>query len=47
MYVDKPNKKYYAGDKQMKDKTCITLMVGTSASGKKVPLDVVGKPKNK
>ena len=29
----------------MKDKTHVTLMVGTSSSGKKVPLAVVGKPK--
>ena len=36
----------YAGVYQMKYKTCIPLMVGTSASGKKVPLDEVGKLKN-
>jgi hypothetical protein len=34
------------GQKQMKDKTRITLMVCTTADGNKVPLSVVGKPKN-
>ena len=46
VYVGEWNKKYYSSVKQMKDKTCITLIVGTLASGKKLPLDVVGKPKN-
>ena len=45
MYDDEANKKGYSGVKQMKDKTYITLMVGTSASGNKLPLAVVGKPK--
>ena len=46
MCVDESNQKDCAGVKQMKDKTRIKLMVGTSASGGKVTLDVVGKPKN-
>ena len=33
VYVDESNKKYYSGVKQMKDKTRITLVVGTLASG--------------
>jgi Tc5 transposase DNA-binding domain/DDE superfamily endonuclease len=45
IYVDKSMKHNYAGAKQMKDKTRITLMVCTSADGCKVPLSVVGKPK--
>ena len=45
MYVDKDTKSTYAGVKQMKDKTRITLMVCTAADGSKVPLSVVGKPK--
>ena len=43
IYVDKDRKKDYAGAKQMKDKTRITLMVCTSAHGEKVPLTLVGK----
>lgn len=46
MYVDKDAKKTYAGVKQMKDKTRITLMVRTAADGSKVPLSIVNKPKN-
>ena len=46
MYVKKDEKKNYAGAKQMKDKTRITLMVCTAASGRKVPLSIIGKPKN-
>ena len=42
----KQKKKDYARVKQMKDNTRITLMVVTSVSEKKVPLAVVGKPKN-
>ena len=46
IYVDKSKKNdYAAGAKQMKDKTRITLMVGTVADGTKVPLSIVGKPK--
>ena len=45
MYVDKDAKKTYAGVKQMKDKTRITLMVCTAADGSDVPLSIVGKPK--
>jgi hypothetical protein len=45
MYVDKGNKKDYAGAKQMKDRTRITLMICTAADGSKVPLMVVGKAK--
>jgi DDE superfamily endonuclease/Tc5 transposase DNA-binding domain len=44
IYVDKTQKKSYAGAKQMKDKTRITLMVCTAADGSKVPLSIVGKP---
>ena len=44
--MDKSKKNdYAAGAKQMKDKTRITLMVGTVADGTKVPLSIVGKPK--
>ena len=46
MYVDADKKKSYAGAKQMKDKTRITLMVATSASGTKVPMAMIGKPKS-
>ena len=46
MYVNEANKKDYDGAKQMKDKTRFTLMVATSYIGQKVPLAVVGKPKN-
>ena len=46
MYVKKDEKKNYAGAKQMRDKTRITLMVCTAASGRKVPLSIIGKPKN-
>ena len=46
VYGDEANKNYYAGVKQMKDTARIALMVGTSSSGGKVPLAVVGKPKN-
>ena len=46
VYGDEANKKDCAGVKQMKDKTLIALMVGTSAIGEKVPPDVVGEPKN-
>ena len=45
MCVDESNQKDYAGVKQMKYKTCTTLMVGTSSSGN-VPLTIVGKPKH-
>jgi DDE superfamily endonuclease/Tc5 transposase DNA-binding domain len=45
IYVDKSKKTGYAGAKQMKDKTRITLMVCTAADGSKVPLSIVGKPK--
>ena len=46
IYVDKGCKNDYAGAKQMKDKTRITLMICTSAHGEKVPLALVGKAKN-
>ena len=46
VYINEANKKGYYGVKLIKYKTRITFMVGTSASGKKVPLAVVGKPKN-
>ena len=45
VYVDKAAKKTYAGVKQMKDKTRVTLMVCTSADGTKLPLSLVGKSK--
>ena len=45
LYVKKEAKKETRGCKQMKDKTRMTLMVFTVASGKKVPLAVVGKSK--
>ena len=46
VYVDEANKNDYSGENKMKDKTHITLMVGTSTSGGEVPLAVVGKPKS-
>ena len=45
LYFDEESKKDYSGVKQMKDKNCITLMVGTLDS-EKFPLAVFGKPKN-
>ena len=45
MYVDANQKSSYAGVKQMKDKTRVTLMVCTSAAADKCPLAIVGKPK--
>ena len=45
VYIDEANKKNYAGVKQMKDKTRITLMVGTSAGGKKNHLLQLGNQK--
>jgi Tc5 transposase DNA-binding domain/DDE superfamily endonuclease len=44
IYVEKSQKTGFAGAKQMKDKTRITLMVCTAADGSKVPLSIVGKP---
>ena len=38
VYIDEASKNYCAGVKQMKDKTRITLMVGTSSSGEKYHL---------
>ena len=46
IYVEKGKKQKFAGAKQMKDKTRVTCMVATTADGSKVPLAVVGKPKN-
>ena len=44
MYVDMHAKnKKLRGCKQMKDKTRMTIMVCTSASGDKIPLALVGK----
>ena len=45
-YVDKDAKKTYASVNQMKDKTRITLMVRIAVNGSKIPLSIVGKPKN-
>ena len=45
IYVSEENKKSYAGTKQMKDKTRVTLMVCTAADGTKVPLAMIGKSK--
>ena len=45
IYGDKEAKKNLAGVKAMKSKDRITIMVCVSASGEKVPLFVVGKPK--
>ena len=45
MYVDKSERATARGVKQMRDKTRVTLMVCTSASGEKVPLHIVGKSK--
>ena len=42
---EKGKHKDYAGAKQMKDETRITLMVRTAANGIKVLLAMVGKPK--
>ena len=38
LYVDMEQKKLYHGFKKMKDKTHITVMLFTSASGMKCPL---------
>lgn len=45
LYVEASKKKSYAGTKQMKDKTRVTLMVCTAADGTKVPLAMIGKSK--
>jgi hypothetical protein len=45
LYIDK-DQQDYRGVKQMKSKDRVTLMVASSASGKKVPLFMVGKSKN-
>ena len=45
MYVNTAEKHTARGVKQMKDKTRLTLMVCTSATGEKVPLHMVGKSK--
>ena len=45
IYLNKDYKKDCKGAKQMKDKTMITLMVCTAASGWKVPLAMIGKAK--
>ena len=45
LYVPIENRKVYKGAKQMKSKNSITLMIFTSADGKKLPLAVVGKSK--
>ena len=45
IYVDKVERKNYAGNKQMKEKYRITLMVCTSAAGEKLPLAIIGKSK--
>ena len=45
MYVNKTERATARGTKQMRDKTRVTLMVCTSASGAKVPLHIVGKHK--
>ena len=45
VYVDEANKKNYDCVNQMRDKTRITLMVGTSVSGGELPLAVVGNQK--
>ena len=46
IYVHKDSKKSFSGAKQMKDKTRITIMLCTAASGRKQPLAVIGKSKN-
>lgn len=46
IYVEKARVKDFKGTKQMKDKNRITLMVGTAADGSKIPMSIVGKPKN-
>ena len=45
LYVDKSKEKEFKGTKQMKDKTRVTIMVCTSASGSRLPLAVIGKYK--
>ena len=45
IYVEKARAKDFKGTKQMKDKSRITLMVGTAADGSKIPMSIVGKPK--
>ena len=46
IYGNKIQKNNYKGANQMKDKTRITLMVCTAASGGKVPLAMIGKSKS-
>ena len=45
LYIEKEKKKQYAGAKQMKDKTRVTLMVGTAADGRKMPMAMIGTSK--
>ena len=46
LYVDKSKEKEFKGTKQMKDKTRVTMMVCTSASGSRLPLALFGKFKH-
>jgi hypothetical protein len=46
IYVDKQKKRDYFGAKEMKDKNRLTVMIASAADGSKVPLSIVGKPKN-
>ena len=45
LYVRKGEGKSLKGKKQMKDKTCLTVMFKTAADGWRVPLAVIGKSK--
>ena len=45
MYLDKEKLRTVAGAKQMKDKTRVTLMVATAASGDKIPMAMIGVAK--
>jgi hypothetical protein len=45
-YVNKADRKDFAGCKQMKAKERLTIMVANAADGSKLPLVVIGKPFN-
>ena len=46
LYVKKEKKRSYAGTKMMKDKNRVTIMVCTAGNGDKLPLAIIGKPKD-
>lgn len=46
LYVQKNNKKFFKGTKQMKDKTRVTTMICTAADGTRVPIAILGRRRN-